>query len=300
MQKLLMATAGLVLTGVVLLAGCIPAEQQPAATITADSGSSWQQSKAAGRGELTVLYVAAEGFAYTSADNRLTGVSIEIMRDFVQWLQSNHQVALQLNFVAEPDWSRFYRRVVAANGGVFGLGNVTITAARAKELQFSPPYLNNVAVLISHADIAELQSLAQLSERFSHLQPLAFSGTLHEVRMQALRNQYQPGAEMGRVGSNQQLLELVASGAWYGYVDAYNYRRAQQQGMPLRHHPVADDSDETFGIIMPLNNDWAPLLAAFFNAGPGYRNTERYQQILLQHLGPQLTAILEQARLAVE
>ncbi len=285
-----------------LLTACSPAEQQasmPSDTVnSSDAGTSLQLAKAKGSGQLTVLFVAAEGFAYIDHKQQLTGVTVEIMRDFVQWLHQTQQLSLSLDFVAETDWTRFYQRIVAADGGVFGLGNVTITEARAQELQFSPPYLNNVAVLISHADVPELSSLQQLSDSFSAIQPLAFSGTLHEVRVRALRDSFQPGVEIGRVGSNQQLLELVASGAWYSYVDAYNYWRAQQQGMPLRHHPVADDSGETFGIIMPLNNDWAGLLNDFFNAGQGYRNTARYQQILLQHLGPELTAILEQARLA--
>ncbi|KKO44923.1 amino acid ABC transporter substrate-binding protein [Arsukibacterium ikkense] len=280
---------------------CKPVPQQAGQQLAmppTDVGASLQQAKAQGAGELTVLYVAAEGFAYTNKQQQLTGVTVEIMRDFAAWLNASGQLAVSLNFVEETDWTRFYQRIVAADGGVFGLGNVTITEARAQQLQFSPAYLNNVAVLISHADIAELQNLEQLATSFAGMQPLAFSGTLHEVRIRALRDQYQPGIEIGRTGSNQQLLELVASGAWYSYVDAYNLWRAQQQGMPLRHHPVANDSGETFGIIMPLNNDWAGLMAEFFNAGQGYRNTERYQQILQQHLGAELTAILEQARLA--
>ncbi|WP_083981891.1 substrate-binding periplasmic protein [Arsukibacterium ikkense] len=284
-----------------LLMSCKPVPQQAGQQLAmppTDVGASLQQAKAQGAGELTVLYVAAEGFAYTNKQQQLTGVTVEIMRDFAAWLNASGQLAVSLNFVEETDWTRFYQRIVAADGGVFGLGNVTITEARAQQLQFSPAYLNNVAVLISHADIAELQNLEQLATSFAGMQPLAFSGTLHEVRIRALRDQYQPGIEIGRTGSNQQLLELVASGAWYSYVDAYNLWRAQQQGMPLRHHPVANDSGETFGIIMPLNNDWAGLMAEFFNAGQGYRNTERYQQILQQHLGAELTAILEQARLA--
>ena len=293
MKNTLLAT---VLLGLTLLTGCSPTEYPANTTPSTADGSSWQQVKASGTGELTVLYVAAEGFAYTDNQNQLTGVTVEIMRDFAAWLKHTQQLSVSLNFVAETDWSLFYQRVVAADGGVFGLGNVTITEARTQELQFSPPYLNNVAVLISHADIPELQSLTQLASTFEGLQPLAFSGTLHEVRITALRDQYQPGVAIGRVGSNQQLLELVAAGAWYSYVDVYNFWRARQQGMPLRHHPVASDSGETFGIIMPLSNDWAPLLAEFFNAGEGYRNSARYQQILQQHLGPELAAMLEQAR----
>ena len=279
-----------------LLTGCKPADEPADVNLPADKGTRLQQAKASGAGELTVLYVPAQGFAYVNQDNLLTGVSVEIMRDFAAWLNSSQQLSLTLNFVAEPDWNRFYQRVVGAEGGVFGLGNVAITKDRVNELQFSPPYLNQVALLITHSDIAPLPSLAQLSEHFNTLKPLAVAGTLHEVQIRALRDQYQPDADIGRVETEQQLLELIAAGAWYGYVDAYNLALALRQGMPLRHHPPAANQGALLGIIMPLNSDWALLLNDFFNDGQGYRNSKRYQQILQQHLGPEVAAVLEGAR----
>ncbi|MCH8537075.1 MAG: transporter substrate-binding domain-containing protein [Alkalimonas sp.] len=258
----------------------------------ADQGDSYQLAQQQRTARLTVLYVPAEGFAYHDSDGELTGVSIDIMHDFARWAAQHHQLQLELNFVAENDWQHFYQRIMHAEGGVFGLGNVTITEARKQELQFSPPYMNNVAALISHQDVPELTDWQEFSSHFAELSPLAFTGTLHEVRIRRLRDQFQPGTAIQRASSNPELLELVASGEYYSYVDAYNYWRARQAGMPLRDHPMAAETDETFGFIMPHSNDWGPFMLAFFAADGGYRQTDSYRQIMQRHLGPELAELL--------
>lgn len=268
------------------------------ASDTIDQGDSYQvtqqaqMSGLAGTTQLTVLYVPAEGFAYVNPQGQLTGVSVEIMQDFARWLTQRHQLAVQLNFVSETNWQQFYQRIVHAQGGVFGLGNVTITEPRKQELAFSPPYLHNIAALITHQDISPLPEWQALPEQFAKLKPLAFSGTLHEQRINRLRDQYQPNAIVQQVSSNPDLLAKVASGQYYAYVDAYNYWRAREAGMPLRDHPIAAESGETFGFIMPHSNDWAGLLEAFFAADGGYLQSPRYQQVLTEQLGVELAQLL--------
>lgn len=282
----------LLLLLVSLIAGCAPA---PPATERADRGDTWAETRAAGEGTATVLYVPAEGFAYRRADGRLTGVTVEIMRAFADWLEAERGVALALDFVEEPDWSVFYNRVRAAQGGVFGLGNVTITEARRAELQFSPPYLLNVAVLITQDGIPELARLDRLAGTFAGLTPLAFAGTLHETRLRALRDAHMPETELATTDSNADIIERVAAGGYYAYVDAYNYWRAREAGAPLRRHPVGDDPGETFGIIMPLESDWTEPVDAFFARDGGFRQSAAYRALLVEHLGEGVAQALQAA-----
>ena len=283
-------------TALLLFAMAVSATQSVSDVI--DQGSTYvdaQQQKLAAiqrQIALTVLYVPADGFAYINQQGQLTGVSVEIMQDFAGWLKQQHQLAVQLNFVSETNWQQFYQRIVQAQGGVFGLGNVTITEPRKQQLAFSPPYLHNIAALITHQDIAPLAEWQVLPEHFAKLKPLAFSGTLHEQRINRLRDQYQPNVEVQQVSSNPDLLAKVASGQYYAYVDAYNYWRAREAGMPLRDHPIAAEGGETFGFIMPHSNDWAGLLEAFFAADGGYLQSRRYQQILTEQLGVELAQLL--------
>jgi ABC-type amino acid transport substrate-binding protein len=287
--------SGRLVVAAAVLAACGPGvrtsplpDTSPAAAAERDAGDSWTFAHGNGRGMITVLYVPAEGFAYREADGHLTGVTVELVRDFVAWAREEHGVELGLRLAEEPDWSTFYARVREGTGGVFGLGNVTITEERRRELQFTPPYMTNVAVLVTHHDVPDLGAVDDVRERFAGLAALAFRGTLHERRLRALRDAHLPAAPLEFAGSNAEILARVAEGGRFAYVDGYNYWRAVAAGAPLRRHAVADDPGETFGIILPPGSDWVAPWTEFFAAEGGYTASPRYREILVQHLGEAL------------
>ncbi len=258
----------------------------------ADKGQRFFDATYSEAAELRVLYVDSTGWAYRDEAGELTGVTVEIMRRFAEWSHDEHQRALALEFVEERDWSTFYQRVRDASGGVFGLGNVTITETRRQELAFSPPYVTNVAVLISHHDVEPVDDRANLALGFANLSALAFAGTLHETRLRELAERHWQGMPLEFSGSNDDIIARAADGTHFAYIDAYNYYRARQNGAPLHHHPAFDDPGEEFGIIMPLDNDWQPLLAEFFHADGGLLSRTWYRELLSYHLGAEVAEIL--------
>jgi ABC-type amino acid transport substrate-binding protein len=260
--------------------------------IAADHGPTRSAAEVSGSAELRVLFVASTGWAYHDDDGRLTGVTVELMRRFVDHVAKERGVTLALDFVEEKDWSRFYARVRDASGGVFGLGNVTITEARREELAFSPPYVTNVAVLISHHDTPELNRPAEIARVFAGQRALAFAGTLHEARLRELAEKHWPDMPMDFTRSNDEILDAAAAGTHFGYIDAYNYYRARAQGGPLKRHSTFDDPGEQFGIIMPLDNDWQAWLAEFFEADGGLIESRWYRRMMAEHLGREVAAVL--------
>jgi hypothetical protein len=266
-----------------------------------DRGATLAQVRQEGVGELTVVFMASDGWAYFDDEGHLTGASVEILQDFFRWVESTEDVSLDVTWSEDEDWMRFYRRVRDAQGGVFGAGNVTITEARQAEVDFSPPYLSNVAVLITHESVPELASFDEAAETFRGFAAHPYRGTLHEERVNRLRERRIPGLRVLPLGSNDEILEAVAGEpdrlAW---IDAHAFWRGIVEGLPLRRHPIGDDSSENFGFILPHDSDWTRLMEAFFEEGPGYRNSERYREILHAHLGAGLTELLGEGELREE
>lgn len=257
------------------------------------SGDQWLDIQQTGSGSITFIYVPSEGFSYTDNEGNLTGVTIELMRDFAAWVEQTYDVSLNTTFVSNDSFTDFYRSVVMANGGVFGVANVTITEQRKSELAFSPHYMTNIAVLITHHDIMEITSKTEISESFSGLNGLAFAGTLHEVRIQSIVSNYLPGAEIHTAHANDEIIQRVGEESkYFAYVDVYNFYRAVQRGESLRRHSVGDESSEQFGVIMPLNSDWHELINEFFHADGGYIQSERFRGLMEFHLGSEIADIL--------
>lgn len=259
---------------------------------SSDQGDSWREAERQGDASLRVLWVASTGWAEAGADGQPQGFTIDLMREFAAWLETTQGLTVELQFEQEQDWRVFYERVRTGSGGVFGLGNVTITEPRRLELSFSPPYVHNVAVLITHADRAEILQPAQMPQALAGLRAMAFAGTLHERRLKTLKDSVWPEMPMDSSGSNQAILDAAAADTHFAYIDGYNYLQARAAGAPLRRHPALDDPGESFGVIMPLDNDWQDLLTDFFAEAGGLHNQAWYRASLEHHLGAEIAGLM--------
>jgi ABC-type amino acid transport substrate-binding protein len=297
-----------VLTAAVLACGCVVlqagaderAPQAAAVTETAvrvatgpATATSFAEARETGRAGLVFWHVPSSGFAYRDEAGELTGVTVELLRDFAGFVAEHYGIEVKVAWLEEPRWADFYGYVRDSEGGVFGIGNVTITDARRQELDFSPPYLTNIAVLVTHERVPTLASMEQIGQAFAGLTALPYPGTLHETRLEAIRQRHLPRMPTRPVDSNDELVELLASGAGYfGYIDVYNYWRARAAGQPLRRHAVGDDASETFGVILPHGSDWTPVIEAFFRTDGGYVEGARFRGHLRRHLGDELASLL--------
>jgi len=270
----------------VLLINC--SAQQSESTST-----SWQEVKDASSGDITLFYVPSEGFSYVDDEDELTGVTIELMRDFKSFVESEYDVGLNLHFEPIESFTDFYSTVVNSRSGTFGVANVTITEERRGELTFSPSYLSNIAVLITQDDIERAEQMSDISQYFSGLTGLAFEGTLHETRIDNIVENYLPDADIEYAQSNGEIIDRVTEGnRYFAYVDIYNFYRAAERGAPLLRHEIGDEASEEFGVIMPLGSDWEDVVNHFFDHDGGYIHSDSYHTILRNHLGNELAELL--------
>lgn len=286
MKKMIVLSAGLFLLTFSLMMGCEP-------EVETQLNSSWAEVQEMGSGTVTLHYVPSDGFSYEDEMGNLTGVTIDLMRDFVDYVSNEYDTDVSIHFNPIDQFSEFYNTVKDATGGVFGVANVTITEERKSELAFSPPYMTNIATLITHSDIKELEGLDEIPGKFHELDALAFEGTLHEERLRKIVENKLPDAEIEFAHSNNEIIERTSSGNnFFAYVDIYNYWRAVQTGAPIQRHSAGDEASETFGVIMPLESDWQTIMNEFFHHGSGYINSQRYREIMQTHLGEELAELL--------
>lgn len=265
---------------------------QPDTTETIPS-SDWHSVAEDGQGLMTVLYVPAEGFAFKEDNGKPTGFTVALLEDFTRFLALEYNIMLELNFKQIDDWTEFYNTVTESPDGTIGMGNVTITEERRQELSFSPPYMTNIASLISHTARSPVTDPKEMSPVFSGLNALAFKGTLHEERLRDLVDRYHPTAEIEFASSNDEIIRKVGdSDSYFAYIDIYNYWRAIEHNAEIQRHENFDEAAEQFGYIMPLSTSWEQVLTEYFEQNGGLLLSERYREIMTEHLGKGLTDLL--------
>ncbi|WP_333818978.1 substrate-binding periplasmic protein [Ohtaekwangia sp.] len=251
------------------------------------SGDTWKDVSKKGEGSVSIAYVETPSFVYLDDAGKLTGICVDIMNDFVTWLKDAKKVELTTNFVGDGSSFRgMYDKVKTSKGGVFGLGNITITNERKKEVKFSQPFITNFAILITQSQVPTLNKLEDMPKSFADLTAYTAKGTLNEKRVMELKKQYFPEMKVAYTTTSQETLEkLFADPKGYAYLDLAFYLEAVKMKKNIKRHPVADRAAEQFGFIMPLSSDWSQVLDEFLKANGGYSNSTRYKTILVKHLG---------------
>lgn len=251
------------------------------------TGDTWEQAKKTGEGTISLAYVETPALVYRNSAGNLTGVCVDIFNDFVKYVATTKKVNLKTKFVGDgSSFSGMYAKVRTSQGGVIGLGNITITPERTKEVTFSPAYITNFAILITHKDIATLAKLEDLPKTFGSLTAYTGKGTLNEKRILELQKKYYPAMKIEVVATSQDALEKMTKDLkGFGYLDLAFYLQAVKEHSSLKRHPVGDQGTEQFGLVMPKNSDWAPLWEEFFKANGGYLNSAAYREIIIKHLG---------------
>jgi putative glutamine transport system substrate-binding protein len=259
------------------------------------TGDTWSHVKTNKSGSISLAYVETPSFVYKDKAGDLTGICVDIMNDFVTWVNASKDVKLTSKFVGDGSSFRgMYEKTKAGSGGVFGLGNLTITDERKREVKFSPPIITNNAILITQPSVHTLAKLEDISKTFADFTAYTAKGTLNEKRIAELKQKFYPGLKITYTTTSQESLEKVfADPKGFAYLDLAFYIEAVQLKKPVKRHPVGDKSAEQFGIAMPSNSDWSPLFEEFFKANGGYTNSKAYKTILIKHLGESGVKLLQ-------
>lgn len=262
------------------------------------SGDTWAQAKAKGSGKVILAYVETPAFVYKDDAGKLTGICVDIIEDFVKYVYNAKKVSIETQLVGDgSSFSGMFNKVKGSTGGVFGLGNITITEARKKEVVFTPSFITNFAILITHSNVPTLADLTDLSKTFGKLTAYTTKGTLNEKRMLALKDKYFPALKIMYTQTSAETLEkLINDPSGFAYLDLAFYLQAIKDHSSLKRHPAGDQSSEQFGFIMPKGSDWYPLFDEFFKANGGYTNSSAYKAILTKHLGSTGVKLLQMSK----
>lgn len=258
------------------------------------SGTSYAEAKNTKKANWAFTYTETPSFSSKQADGSIQGLAVELMEKFAEFVEREEGIKVTYEFKAKDpeDFNGFLQEVKSGKGGVFGLGNITITEARKKDYHFSPSFIKNVAILCTHKDVPTLESMEKAATAFSGFNAIAVKGTTNEMVVLDMMKKHVPNAVVQKVESNSAAVDaIVKDKKAFTNMDFTFYLYALQQNLPIKRHPVGDQSTEEFGVIMPKSNDWVPLMNKFMTSE--YFASSDYRRMLSKHLGANALKLLD-------
>jgi len=260
-------------------------------------GDSFKDAKASKSANIVYTFSKTPGFIYSTGSNQYAGICVDMMKNFEQYVKAKYGITVKSSYklAADDNFTRMLASVKSGSGGVFGLGNITITESRKKMYNFSPAFINNISLLVTSKSVTTLTKMEDMSSVFKGMTAYTVKGSTNEIEFYRWKKAYFPEMKIAYVGSFSDAVNKVASDSKaFTNVDFTYYLDAVKAKRSVKRHIAGSSNSEEFGIIMPKSNDWSPILAEFMNSG--FLEGAEYKAIIRKHLGESAIKLLESVK----
>src|SRR5437879_2881050 len=155
-------------------------------------GTSYAEARKTKTAKWTFDYTETPSFASKQSNGMVQGLAVDVMKKFAEYVLKTEGIKVIYEFKGKDhsDFNGFMQEVKAGKGGVFGLGNITITEARKKEYNFSPAFIKNISLLCTHKDVPTLESLDKAATAFLNFKAVVVAGSTDEKTMLEFKPKY--------------------------------------------------------------------------------------------------------------
>lgn len=239
---------------------------------------------------MRINYFNQTPFSYTEA-SVVKGIEIDIVNEYILWLKSKKKMNLYMKQVAFDDFDSFYASTKKGDKNTMGLGSVTISQDRATEIDFSAPYLKNVAFCVTngHAPDVKSKSADEILRSLGSMNALTINNTSLNKYIVELKKNYIQDLKISYKTDEIKILDEISRNVLcFGYVDAVGFwfYLKNNPGKFLKMQKILNQSKEELGLIMPKGSPHKALFNEFFAT---FKVSPAYRGILERYLGAYMT-----------
>lgn len=261
-----------------------------AQTLPSDS---WQQVKANGSGTITVLWHNTKPFHYYDKSGKHTGIDHDLVMAMVRFIEKNHQVKIKVNWHKAQTYAEFHDNIKNGTGGIFAAAAFSITEERKKVMRFSPTYMPDIEVVVSHPDLPTFNSVEAFtnSPNFKRYTAVSVKNTTFDKNILSFKKKLALGLPIKYVTNTQEIIETIQKTPYhFGYIHLPIYAFALKSGRRLKRQKLLQKQREGYALMYPLKSDWQAVVNEFFNSN---EFKPLINQIITRHAGSQVKELMQ-------
>lgn len=253
-------------------------------------GDSWSDILASKEGRVA-FYWYPNNITVSDSKDIIDGIEHDLAFAFVDYLEEKYKVKLQVEWNETQSFDEVMEIVQNATGGVFGASSISITEERRKIMNFTPPYLSDVAVLVSHANIPIAHTPYEFRSIFKDRLAISIPNTTLNSALLKLKADEGLTFDLKHVQNSGQIIEQIERMEdGFGYIDLPNFLISINKNSRVRRqffHPI---KLEGLAMIYPLNSDWKEPVQDYFSSSQFKADKA---EIILRYLGKDVTDIID-------
>jgi len=254
-------------------------------------GDSWATVKANGSGTLAIIYYEQAGLIQ-DVNGKQEGLCVEILKDFVDYVKTKHNKKITLHYVGkEPVFTNFLS-TTQKSINILGVTNVTITDERKKILKFTPPFISNPVVLLTHKEAPAVASFAELSKKLDGYSAEIIGGSTHVKYINKIKKENWPSLSITYGPSGQEIIKKIGTNPnLFTIVDFTEFVDANRRRLPVKKQNLEFGDPEQLAFIMSKQSDWDEIWKLFLTGE--YRKSPKFRKNVSDNLGMAFLSILK-------
>lgn len=231
-------------------------------------GDSWEDVKKNGRGEISVYWHESRPFIWKD-DNSLKGIEYDLIIEFVKFLNEHYGTPVTINWIEASSFAQTYKLIKEQQtSGIFGASAFSITPERKIDVNFSPPYMLDISVLISSKNVPVIKEVDELDKVLSGLTAITIKGTTYENDLLALKKDRDVNFKINYIPSIKNILHSIQdTTSAFGFIDLPVYLMYLNKGsLEVNRQNLYPIKREGYAFIYPKSSDWEEPLIAFFQS----------------------------------
>jgi len=222
------------------------------------------------------------------------GLEIDIINQYVIWLKTKKKIDLVVKYNNFPDFDTFYEETKAGKKNTIGLGSVTISSDRLKEIDFTSAYLKNVAFCITNGNAPDIKTKSpdEIMRTLGSMTALTIPNSSLSRYVTDIKKTYIQDLKISYESDERKILDEISDNVLkFGYLDAIGfwfYLKNNPRKF-LKMQKILSQSKEELGFVMPKGSQHKMLFNEFFNGPEGFKNTRGYREVLEKYLGSYMT-----------
>lgn len=224
-------------------------------------------------------------------NNQIKGFEIDIINEYVLWLKIEKKQNVAIKYVEFADYNTFYNSIKNGSKNSLGAGSAIVGTDKTKEIEFTCPYLKNVAFCITNGNAPDLKTKtpADIVKVFGSMTALTITNTALSKHIADLKKTYigdlKIKYEVDEVNILNEISKNVLNFAYINALEFWFYLKANPSKF-LKMQKILNLSKEGFGFLIPKNSSHKISFLEFFKTFKASRN---YRAILEKYMGSYMT-----------
>ncbi|MRG48912.1 transporter substrate-binding domain-containing protein [Chitinophaga sp. SYP-B3965] len=254
-----------------------------------NGGDSWAQVQKAGKGTITAFWYDIDPFIYTSPKGQLQGVEFELMESFVKYVKQKYSYDLTIRWENAGSFESIYSKVKNhKEPGIFGWSFFSITPERRQEVNFTPPYMPDLNILVTSNELPLYSTPQPFMDNLRMLQGYTMAHTTMEDDLRKLQSR-ENFTIYSEYDDYEVLRKIAGRQNGFGYIPLTIYVVALQKGIKVKRQHILVTERPGFAGIFSKSSDWGPVVNEYFQSFAAKRKTD---SLLAKYLGSEIGRII--------